>query len=158
MIEIKKGKYNIYHIPGVKVGCTTNVQKRIIEAQGYKPGEYEILFETDNVAEASKVERQLQKDLGYKIDRKLYKDLFKKVMNKHSSSAATTTFKVSSKDLNAGFLAALEIKPLPKNLHIKATITTAPATLQCIREPKLSASIWNFAAPPAAYFIATGIR
>ena len=110
MIEIKKGKYKIYHIPGVKVGCTTNVQKRIIETQGYKPGEYEILFETDDVAEASKVEQQLQKDLGYKIDRKPYKDLFKKVMNKHSSSAATTTFKISSKDLNASFLADLEIK------------------------------------------------
>ena len=54
--------------------------------------------------------------------------------------------------------AAFDIKPFPKNLHIKATITTAPATLQCIREPKLSASIWNFAAPPAAYLIATGIK
>ena len=47
---LSKGKYKIYHIPGVKIGCTTNVQKRIIETQGYKPGEYEILFETDDVA------------------------------------------------------------------------------------------------------------
>ena len=38
---LSKGKYKIYHIPGVKIGCTTNVQKRIIETQGYKPGEYE---------------------------------------------------------------------------------------------------------------------
>jgi len=110
MIEIKKGKYKIYHIPGVKVGCTTNVQKRIIDTQGYKPGEYEILFETDNVAEASKVEQQLQKDLGYKVDRKPYETLFKKTMNKHSSSAATTTFKISSNRLDAAFLADLEIK------------------------------------------------
>jgi len=110
MIKLKKGKYKIYHIPGVKVGCTTNIQRRVIEAQGYKPGEYEILFETDNVAEASHAEKQLQKDLGYKVDRKLYKDLFKKTMNKHTSSPATTTFKISSKDLDAKFLADLEIE------------------------------------------------
>ncbi len=107
---LSKGKYKIYHIPGVKIGCTTNVQKRIIETQGYKPGEYEILFETDDVAEASKVEQTLQKDLGYKVDRKPYKDLFKKTMNKHSSSPTTTTFKISSKELDAKFLADLEIK------------------------------------------------
>ena len=107
---ISKGKYKIYHIPGVKIGCTSNIQKRVIEAQGYKTGEYEILFETDDVVEASKAERTLQEDLGYKIDRKPYKDLFKKTMNKHSSSAATTTFKISSKELNAAFLADLEIK------------------------------------------------
>ena len=107
---LSKGKYKIYHIPGVKIGCTTNVQKRIIETQGYKPGEYEILFETDDVAEASRVEQTLQKDLGYKVDRKPYKDLFKKTMNKHSSSPTTTTFKISSKELNANFLADLEIK------------------------------------------------
>ena len=110
MIKLKKGKYKIYHIPGVKVGCTTSIQRRVVEAQGYKPGEYEILFETDNVAEASCVEKQLQEDLGYKVDRKLYKDLFKKAMNKHTSSPATTTFKISSKDLDAKFLADLEIE------------------------------------------------
>ena len=107
---VSKGKYKIYHIPGIKIGCTSNIQKRVIEAQGYKTGEYEILFETDDVVEASKAERTLQEDLGYKIDRKPYKDLFKKTMNRHSSSAATTTFKISSKELDAAFLADLEIK------------------------------------------------
>jgi len=52
----------------------------------------------------------LQKDLGYKVDRKPYKDLFKKAMNKHSSSPTTTTFKTSSNELNAAFLADLEIE------------------------------------------------
>lgn len=108
--KLSKGKYKIYHIPGVKIGCTTSIQRRVVEAQGYKPGEYEILFETDNVAEASRVEQELQKDLGYKIDRRPYKDLFKKTMNKHSSSAATTTFKISAKELDANFLADLKIK------------------------------------------------
>ncbi len=104
MIELKKGKYKIYHIPGVKIGCTTNVKKRVEEEQGYKPGEYDILYETDDIVEASEAERNLQKELKYKTDIKLYKDLFRKKMNKHSSSQATTTFKISPSDINAEFL------------------------------------------------------
>ena len=60
---IKKGKYKIYHIPGKKIGCTTNIKKRVEQEQGYKPGEYEILYETNNISEASKAEKALQKDL-----------------------------------------------------------------------------------------------
>ena len=75
MIQLKKGKYKIYHIPGKKIGCTTNIKKRVQQEQGYKPGEYEILYETDDIGEASRAEKALQKDLGYKEDVKLYKDL-----------------------------------------------------------------------------------
>ena len=110
MIKSKEGKYKIYHIPGVKIGCTTSIQRRVVDAQGYKPGEFEILFETDNVAEASYMEKKYQEDFGYKVDRKPYKDLFKKKMKKHTSSPATTTFKIAAKDLNAEFLADLKIK------------------------------------------------
>ena len=106
------GKYKVYHIPGKKIGCTTDIQKRVVETQGYKEGEYEILFETNDIAEASEAERTLQKDLGYKVDRRLYKDLFKKnkKMSKHSSSEFTTTFKVSKKDIDANFLIDLKIE------------------------------------------------
>ena len=111
-MEIPTGKYKVYHIPGKKVGCTTDIQKRVVETQGYKEGEYEILFATDNIIEASEAERTLQKDLGYKVDRRLYKDLFKKnkKMSKHSSSEFTTTFKVSKKDIDANFLIDLKIE------------------------------------------------
>ena len=109
-INIKKGKYKIYHIPGKKIGCTTNIKKRVQQEQGYKPGEYEILYETDDIGEASRAEKVLQKDLCYKEDVKLYKDLFKKQMKKHTSSAATTTFKISKKDLDGKFLADLKIE------------------------------------------------
>ena len=104
MIELKPGKYKIYHIPGVKIGCTTNVKKRVEEEQGYKPGEYDILYETDDIVEASEAERNLQKELKYKTDIKLYKDLFRKKMNKHRSSQARTTFKISPNNINAEFL------------------------------------------------------
>ena len=116
MIELKKGKYKIYHIPGVKIGCTTNVKKRVEEEQGYKPGEYDILYETDDIVEASEAERNLQKELKYKTDIKLYKDLFRKKMNKHSSSQATTTFKISPSDVNAEFLKDITLE-LPEGIY-----------------------------------------
>ena len=116
MIELKKGKYKIYHIPGVKIGCTTNVKKRVEEEQGYKPGEYDILYETDDIVEASEAERNLQKELKYKTDIKLYKDLFRKKMNKHSSSQATTTFKISPSDINAEFLKDITLE-LPEGIY-----------------------------------------
>jgi len=28
-IEIKKGKYKVYHILGKKIGCTKNIKKRV---------------------------------------------------------------------------------------------------------------------------------
>lgn len=115
MIELKKGKYKIYHIPGVKIGCTTNIKKRVEEEQGYKPGEYDILYETDDIVEASEAERNLQKELKYKTDIKLYKDLFRKKMNKHSSSQATTTFKISPNDINAEFLKDITLE-LPEGV------------------------------------------
>tara|TARA_B100001248_G_scaffold250286_1_gene224221 strand:+ start:350 stop:1126 length:777 start_codon:yes stop_codon:yes gene_type:complete len=107
---IKKGKYKIYHIPGKKIGCTTNIKKRVEQEQGFKPSEYEILYETDDIGKASKAEKRLQKNLGYKEDLKLYKDLFKKSMSKHSSSEATTTYKVSVDSIDARFLADMEIE------------------------------------------------
>ena len=109
--SLKSGKYKIYHIPGKKIGCTTNLKKRVEEAQGYKSGEYEVLFETDDIKEASNAERTLQQDLGYKVDIKPYKELFKsKYMKTHSSSEATTTFKISLNEIDAAFLADLSIK------------------------------------------------
>ena len=108
---LKSGKYKIYHIPGKKIGCTTNLKKRVEEAQGYKAGEYEVLFETDDIKEASDAERTLQKDLGYKLDIKPYKELFKSnYMKTHSSSEATTTFKIPLNEIDASFLADLVIE------------------------------------------------
>lgn len=101
--------YYIYHIPGKKIGCTTNLQRRVTEQQGYKENEYEILLETENIEEASNAESILQQEYGYKKDLKLYKNLFKK-MKKHTSSDATTTFKIPKSDLNGSFLAEIEIK------------------------------------------------
>ena len=71
-------KYKIYHIKGKKIGCTQNVKQRVEIEQGYSPEEYDILFQTDDIEEASRAELQLQKDLGYKVDEVPYDKLFSK--------------------------------------------------------------------------------
>ena len=57
--------YTIYHIPGVKIGCDQNYPNRPI-SQGFT--DYEILEEYEDIYEASKRERELQKEYGYRID------------------------------------------------------------------------------------------
>ena len=71
-------KYKIYHIKGQKVGCTTDVKKRVEHEQGCSKEDYDILFETDCIDEASRAELQLQKDMGYKVDEVPYNRLFAK--------------------------------------------------------------------------------
>ena len=106
---VSTGKYKVYHILGKKIGCTTNVQKRVVKEQGFKPGEYEILFETDDIKEAANAERQLQKDLGYKVDIKPYDKLFEKPMSKQVNvTDQTTTFAISKNDIDGSFLGELE--------------------------------------------------
>ena len=87
------GKYKVYHIPGQKVGCTSDIAKRVEATQGYKPGEYEIIHETDDIITASKVEREYQEQFGYKTDRTLYHKLVKKRKQMHTNTTSfTTTF------------------------------------------------------------------
>ena len=69
--------YNIYHIPGKKIGVTRNLNKRVTEQQGYAPGEYEVLLTSDDINLISNKEIELQKSYGYRTDRTLYKNLFK---------------------------------------------------------------------------------
>jgi len=64
------GKYKIYHIPGVKIGVSQNVWKRVVDVQGYK--DYEVLEEHDDIEVVSDREIELQMQYGYKIDRVRY--------------------------------------------------------------------------------------
>ena len=85
--------YNIYHIPGKKIGVTRNLNKRVTEQQGYAPEEYEVLFTSDDIDFISNKEIELQKSYGYKRDRTLYKNLFKSNM-KINPTEQTSTFPV----------------------------------------------------------------
>ena len=61
-------KYYIYHIPGKKIGVTTNLKNRVEDQQGYEPGEYEVLAIRTDIAEAAKYEALYQRKFGYPVD------------------------------------------------------------------------------------------
>ena len=61
--------YFIYHIPGIKIGCTSDLQTRM-RVQSFT--EWEILEEHTDIYEASDREIQLQKDYGLPVDKMLY--------------------------------------------------------------------------------------
>lgn len=64
-------KYYVYEIPGVKVGCTNNFERR--QKQQSKIGKM-ILLETYSTIEAASYrEKQLQVEKGYDVDRVPYK-------------------------------------------------------------------------------------
>ena len=89
--------YYLYHIPGKKIGVTTNLEERVEHQQGYDKGEYEVIMSTEDIDLVSKKEISLQKALGYRVDRQLYKDLHNnnfKQLNKMNINVTemTTTF------------------------------------------------------------------
>jgi len=96
--------YYLYHIPGKKIGVTTNPDIRISKQQGYKPGEYEILEVSGDIDHISERELDLQKQMGYKIDLNKYsqtiKNKNKKSMNINVTEQ-TTTFPCSVNELPA---------------------------------------------------------
>ena len=83
--------YYLYHIPGVKVGVTTDLEERVHKQQGYYPGEYEIIEKSEDIDFISKGEIIMQKCYGYKIDEVPYNKLkFNKM--KINVTEMTTTF------------------------------------------------------------------
>ncbi len=95
--------YNIYHIPGKKIGVTRNLNKRVTEQQGYAPGEYEVLFTSDDINLISNKEIELQKSYGYRKDRTLYKNLFKSNM-RINPTEQTSTFPVPINKLKGNLM------------------------------------------------------
>jgi hypothetical protein len=73
-------KYTIYHIPGVKIGVSSVLKRRIRE-QGFN--QYEILEKHNDIHIASKREKELQKQFGYPIDITSYEDILK--ISSHNS-------------------------------------------------------------------------
>lgn len=86
--------YYIYHIPGQKIGVTRDLNKRVTQQQGYAEDEYEVLFEGEDIDEVSRLEIELQKSYGYRVDTKLYKNLFKPKHMRVNPTNQTTTFPV----------------------------------------------------------------
>ena len=92
MNKVKNNTYYLYHIPGKKIGVTSDLNTRVTLVQGYKEGEYEVLEQSNDIDYISRREIELQKSYGYKVDRKLYKNLFNKM--KVNATEQTSTFPV----------------------------------------------------------------
>ena len=107
-------EYIIYHIPGKKIGCTSDLYERVTNQQGYETGEYEILYKTPNMKAASKMERILQKEYGYRVDLKSYEELsnnkFKLNNMKINVTEQTTTFPCPVSKLKGQLMDNLEMK------------------------------------------------
>lgn len=99
--------YYLYHIPGKKIGMTSNIYNRVIKQQGYKPGEFEILESSTNLKAVEDLEKLYQKRYGYKNDLNSYTDAKNSPINQFKSNktmytnvtAQTTTFPVPIKQL-----------------------------------------------------------
>jgi NTP pyrophosphatase (non-canonical NTP hydrolase) len=87
--------YYIYHIPGKKIGVTTNLKNRVEDQQGYGPGEYEILGRYTSIRAAADRELYYQRIHGYPVDIVPYDKLNcnkNKLNMKLNTTEQTTTF------------------------------------------------------------------
>jgi len=72
---------------------TCDLYNRVTEQQGYEPHEYEVLTTSQDIGFASDMERQLQKEYGYEVDRVPYNKLKCNNMKmKINVTEQTTTF------------------------------------------------------------------
>jgi hypothetical protein len=109
--------YYIYHIPNIKIGCSTVPSIRVNE-QGYT--EFEILEEHADIYEVSKREKELQKEYGLPIDNIPYyqsvlnrkKGTTKESLSKGGSAPrkhhGQKTIRVQATDINGKFIGIYE--------------------------------------------------
>lgn len=94
--------YYLYHIPGKKIGVTRNLFIRVTKQQGYKPSEYEVLDQSEDIDYISDREIELQKSYGYRVDRQKYKYIIKPM--KINPTDQTTTFPVPINKLKGALM------------------------------------------------------
>jgi len=102
--------YYIYHIPGKKIGVTTNLKNRVENQQGYGPGEYEVLAIRTDISEAAKYEALYQRKYGYPVDIVPYDKLNcnkNKLNMKVNVTEQTTTFPCPANKLKGRLMDSL---------------------------------------------------
>ena len=107
-------EYILYHIPGKKIGCTTDLYNRVTDQQGYEPGEYEVIESSNDIDYISKREIELQKEYGYRVDRVPYNKLNNNNFNnlktmKINVTDQTTTFPCPINKLKGQLMDNLEM-------------------------------------------------
>ena len=124
--------YYIYHIPGKKIGVTTNLKSRVEDQQGYGPGEYEVLARRHDITQAAKYEAMYQRMYGYPVDIVPYDKLNcnKNKLNKMKVNVTeqTTTFPCPADKLKGRLMDSIGMRWMTE--HGEFMIT--PATIKWI--------------------------
>jgi hypothetical protein len=95
--------FTLYHIEGVKIGCSKNLKRRINE-QGFN--NFEILEEHTDIYLASAREIELQKQYGYKVDKIPYYESIKRL----NKAQLVGGFREGHTPWNDGIACSLETK------------------------------------------------
>jgi NTP pyrophosphatase (non-canonical NTP hydrolase) len=124
--------YYIYHIPGKKIGVTTNLKSRVEDQQGYGSGEYEILGRYTDIERAAERELYYQRIHGYPVDIVPYDKLNcnKNKLNKMKVNVTeqTTTFPCPADKLKGRLMDNIGMRWMTE--HGEFNIT--PATIKWI--------------------------
>ena len=121
--------YYLYHIPGKKIGVTCNLKNRVTKQQGFKPTEYEVLEQSDDIDYISDREIELQKEYGYKVDITKYNTLTKKnnSIMKLNPTEQTTTFPVPLNKLKGRLIDNIGLSwKTPQGYEFKVTKDNLP--------------------------------
>ena len=133
--------YYIYHIPGKKIGMTCDLYNRVTEQQGYELSEYEVLTESEDIDFASDMERQLQKEYGYKVDRVPYNKLkCNKMKMKINVTEQTTTFPFPVNKLKGHLMDNLNMKWETEHGECILTLKTVEWILKNVKESMYNTS------------------
>jgi hypothetical protein len=125
--------YNIYHIPGKKIGVTRDLPSRVTKQQGYALDEYEVLLTSDDIDYISNMEIELQKSYGYRVDRQLYKDLHCNKFNQMNVNVTkqTVTFPVPLNKLKGYLMDNIGIQwSTPDDNYVNLTLNLIPWIVQ----------------------------
>jgi len=123
--------YYIYHIPGKKIGVTTNLNSRVEDQQGYGPGEYEVLGRYTDIERAAERELYYQRIHGYPVDIVPYDKLNcnkNKLNMKVNVTEQTTTFPCPANKLKGRLMDSIGMRWMTE--HGEFMIT--PATVKWI--------------------------
>jgi NTP pyrophosphatase (non-canonical NTP hydrolase) len=123
--------YYIYHIPGKKIGVTTNLKSRVEDQQGYGSGEYEILGRYTDIERAAERELYYQRIHGYPVDIVPYDKLNcnkNKLNMKVNVTEQTTTFPCPADKLKGRLMDNIGMRWMTE--HGEFMIT--PATIKWI--------------------------
>ena len=135
--------YYIYHIPGVKIGCTKKPKNRVRE-QGYS--EYEVLEVHTDKNIAAEREIELQKQYGYKVDAIKYNQTDYESLGKR---AGTNNVKLGRMGIiGKAYNERMKIKLSAYKKETNEYVGTYESMHECARELNLKVGdIWQCLSP-----------